>query len=85
MGCFILPDQDTEMIIIVDVDLDLLMELHEFGSVRILKDRRHDLYRIKKAPASQKPAKKTNTQWYKWFLNVTCGFKKTQVKRNGLA
>jgi len=41
---------NTEMTIIVDVDLDLLKELHEFGSVRILKDRRQDLYRIKKQP-----------------------------------
>lgn len=39
---------NTEMTIIVDVDLDLLKELHEHGSVRILKDRRHDLYQIKK-------------------------------------
>jgi dihydrodipicolinate synthase/N-acetylneuraminate lyase len=34
--------------LIVDVDLDLLKKLHEHGSVRILKDRRHDLYQIKK-------------------------------------
>lgn len=39
---------NTEMTIIVDVDLDLLKELHEFGSVRILKDRRLDLYKLKK-------------------------------------
>jgi predicted amidohydrolase/GNAT superfamily N-acetyltransferase len=39
---------NTEMTLIVDVDLDLLKELHEHGSVKILKDRRHDLYRIKK-------------------------------------
>jgi len=39
---------NTEMTLIVDVDLDLLKELHEHGSVRILKDRRHDLYEIKK-------------------------------------
>ncbi len=38
---------NTEMTLIVDVDLDLLKELHEHGSVRILKDRRHDLYQIK--------------------------------------
>jgi len=44
---------NTEMTIIVDVDLDLLKELHEFGSVRILKDRRQDLYRIKKQPISK--------------------------------
>lgn len=39
---------NTEMTLIVDVDLNLLKELHEHGSVRILKDRRHDLYQIKK-------------------------------------
>ena len=44
---------NTEMTIIVDVDLDLLKELHEFGSVRILKDRRQDLYRIKKQPVTK--------------------------------
>ncbi|RMG28675.1 MAG: GNAT family N-acetyltransferase [Bacteroidetes bacterium] len=37
---------NTEMTLIVDVDLDLLKELHNFGSVRILKDRRKDLYEI---------------------------------------
>ncbi len=39
---------NTEMTLIVDVDLDLLKKLHEHGSVRILKDRRHDLYKITK-------------------------------------
>jgi predicted amidohydrolase/GNAT superfamily N-acetyltransferase len=39
---------NTEMTLIVDVDLDLLKELHVHGSVRILKDRRTDLYEIKK-------------------------------------
>ncbi|NBL65014.1 GNAT family N-acetyltransferase [Flavobacterium sp. NST-5] len=39
---------NTEMTLIADVDLDLLKKLHEQGSVRILKDRRHDLYKIKK-------------------------------------
>ena len=39
---------NTEMTLIVDVDLNLLKELHEHGSVRILKDRRTDLYDIKK-------------------------------------
>lgn len=39
---------NTEMTLIVDVDLDLLKQLHEYGTVRILKDRRHDLYNIKK-------------------------------------
>ncbi|PBJ12850.1 bifunctional GNAT family N-acetyltransferase/carbon-nitrogen hydrolase family protein [Flavobacterium sp. ACN6] len=39
---------NTEMTLIVDVDLNLLKELHEHGSVKILKDRRTDLYEIKK-------------------------------------
>lgn len=39
---------NTEMTLIVDVDLNLLKELHEHGSVRTLKDRRTDLYEIKK-------------------------------------
>ncbi|MCP5534864.1 MAG: bifunctional GNAT family N-acetyltransferase/carbon-nitrogen hydrolase family protein [Akkermansiaceae bacterium] len=38
---------NTEMILIADVDLDLLREMHEFGSVRNLKDRRPDLYSLK--------------------------------------
>jgi len=38
---------NTEMILISDVDLDLLNELHTYGSVRNLKDRRHDLYDLK--------------------------------------
>jgi predicted amidohydrolase/GNAT superfamily N-acetyltransferase len=37
---------NTEMTLIADVDLDLLKELHEHGSVRTLKDRRLDLYTL---------------------------------------
>jgi predicted amidohydrolase/GNAT superfamily N-acetyltransferase len=37
---------NTEMILIADVDINLLRELHEFGSVRNLKDRRKDFYRL---------------------------------------
>lgn len=37
---------NTEKILVVDVDLDLLKELHSHGSVRILKDRRTDLYDV---------------------------------------
>ncbi|BDD05803.1 carbon-nitrogen hydrolase family protein [Aureibacter tunicatorum] len=37
---------NTEMILICDVDIDLLRELNQFGSVRNLKDRRKDLYKI---------------------------------------
>lgn len=39
---------NTEMILISDVDLDLLTELHEFGSVKNLKDRRADVYEVKR-------------------------------------
>jgi predicted amidohydrolase/GNAT superfamily N-acetyltransferase len=38
---------NTEMILIADLDLDDLKELHEFGSVRNLKDRRTDVYEVK--------------------------------------
>jgi predicted amidohydrolase/GNAT superfamily N-acetyltransferase len=38
---------NTEMTLIVDVDLDLLKELHSHGSVRIMKDRRNDLYELR--------------------------------------
>lgn len=39
---------NTEMILIADVDIDLLRELHKFGSVRNLKDRRTDLFELRK-------------------------------------
>ncbi|MGQ7868317.1 GNAT family N-acetyltransferase [Sunxiuqinia sp. sy24] len=39
---------NTEMIVIADVDIDLLRELNQFGSVRNLKDRRSDIYEVKK-------------------------------------
>jgi predicted amidohydrolase/GNAT superfamily N-acetyltransferase len=38
---------NTEMILIADVDLQLLDELHTYGSVRNLKDRRKDFYELK--------------------------------------
>ncbi|MBR9997880.1 MAG: bifunctional GNAT family N-acetyltransferase/carbon-nitrogen hydrolase family protein [Cyclobacteriaceae bacterium] len=37
---------NTEMTLIVDVNLNLLQELHNQGSVCNLKDRRHDLYKV---------------------------------------
>lgn len=37
---------NTEMILVADLDLDLLRELHNHGSVRNLKDRRLDLYSL---------------------------------------
>ena len=39
---------NTEMTIIADVDIDLLKDLNQFGSVRNLKDRRTDIYELKK-------------------------------------
>ncbi len=38
---------NTETIVVADVDLILLKELHELGSVKNLKDRRTDLYEFK--------------------------------------
>ncbi|MCB9251167.1 MAG: bifunctional GNAT family N-acetyltransferase/carbon-nitrogen hydrolase family protein [Flavobacteriales bacterium] len=39
---------NTEMILIADVDIDLLRELNQFGSVKNLRDRRKDLFELKK-------------------------------------
>lgn len=48
---------NTEMTLIADVDLDLLKELHTFGSVQNLKDRRLDLYRLEQVDQSDTEAK----------------------------
>lgn len=37
---------NTEMILIADLDIDLLRELNQFGSVRNLRDRRTDIYTV---------------------------------------
>ena len=37
---------NTEMILVADVDLSLLRELHTFGAVKNLKDRRKDVYDV---------------------------------------
>ncbi len=42
---------NTEMILIADVDLGLLRELHAFGSVRNLNDRRTDVYSVERKEA----------------------------------
>lgn len=47
--------QNTEMILISDVDLRLLDELHTYGSVRNLKDRRTDFYELKRKSTNKKP------------------------------
>ena len=39
---------NSEMILIADVDLDQLRELNQFGSVRNLRDRRNDIYTLKR-------------------------------------
>lgn len=39
---------NTEMILVADVDLDLLLDLNEFGSVQNIKDRRTDLFELRK-------------------------------------
>ena len=39
---------NTEMILIADLDLDLLKELNEHGSVRNLKDRRTDIFEVRR-------------------------------------
>ena len=44
---------NTEMILIADVDLSLLDELHSYGSVRNLKDRRTDFYDLRLKNAKQ--------------------------------
>ena len=41
---------NTEMILIADCDVGLLRELNQFGSVRNLKDRRQDIYQLRKTP-----------------------------------
>jgi predicted amidohydrolase/ribosomal protein S18 acetylase RimI-like enzyme len=39
---------NAEMILIADVDIDLLRELNQFGSVKNLRDRRKDLFELRK-------------------------------------
>jgi predicted amidohydrolase len=39
---------NTEMILIADVDIDMLRELNQFGSVRNLRDRRLDIFELRK-------------------------------------
>jgi len=39
---------NMEMILIADLDMDLLRELQQFGAVRNLKDRRKDIFNLKR-------------------------------------
>ena len=41
---------NSEMILICDVDIDLLRELNQFGSVKNLRDRRKDIFELRKTP-----------------------------------
>ena len=45
---------NTEMILIADVDITMLRELNQFGSVRNLRDRRKDMYTIISKPDTEK-------------------------------
>jgi predicted amidohydrolase/GNAT superfamily N-acetyltransferase len=47
---------NTEMTLIVDVDLDLLKDLHYLGSVRTLTDRRLDMYKLEKITPVGEPS-----------------------------
>lgn len=44
---------NTEMILIADVDIDLLRELNQFGSVRNLRDRRKDIFDLSKVDSKR--------------------------------
>ena len=44
---------NTEMILVSDVDLSLLDELHTYGAVRNLRDRRGDLYKLEMKKAAK--------------------------------
>lgn len=44
---------NTEMILVADVDIDLLRELHNYGAVKNLKDRRLDVYRLSRTEEEQ--------------------------------
>lgn len=48
---------NTEMTVIADLDMELLKELHSYGSVRTLKDRRSDLYEVLWKGGSEKNRK----------------------------
>ncbi|MBR9977453.1 MAG: bifunctional GNAT family N-acetyltransferase/carbon-nitrogen hydrolase family protein [Bacteroidetes bacterium] len=53
---------NTEMTLIADVDLELLMELHEHGSVRTIKDRRLDLYELRLLPSALQTDERTTQE-----------------------
>jgi predicted amidohydrolase/GNAT superfamily N-acetyltransferase len=59
---------NTEMVLIADVDLSLLKELHHYGGVKNLKDRRKDLYTVQFLPNEEN--KPTGTPAVKLNLNA---------------
>ncbi|MDF1763089.1 MAG: carbon-nitrogen hydrolase family protein, partial [Oleibacter sp.] len=48
---------NSEMTVLTDVNLDLLNQLHNHGSVHTMRDRRHDLYRLSIVPENERPKK----------------------------
>lgn len=44
---------NTEMVLIADVDIDLLRQLHSYGSVKNLLDRRTDMYNVVRVNTSE--------------------------------
>jgi predicted amidohydrolase/GNAT superfamily N-acetyltransferase len=46
---------NAETMLVVDVDLDKLKQLHHYGTVRIMKDRRLDLYNLSRVEPTQIP------------------------------
>ena len=65
---------NTEMILVSDVDLDLLNELHTYGSVRNLKDRRSDVYEVRlknKTVAQNSPQiTRIGTDYSYWIISI---------------
>jgi predicted amidohydrolase/GNAT superfamily N-acetyltransferase len=45
---------NSEMTLVIDVNLDLLTKLHNQGSVNTMRDRRHDLYQLSKVENESK-------------------------------
>ena len=62
------------MILVSDVDLDLLNELHTYGSVRNLKDRRSDVYEVRlknKTVAQNSPQiTRIGTDYSYWIISI---------------
>ncbi len=50
---------NTEMVLIADLDMELLSELHHHGAVRNLRDRRKDFYSLALAKPKKAPAVET--------------------------